>query len=79
MAISVNQIIMTVVVLLVMGTTLALGLVSVSVIGSQVVSLGGVNYTVSQVVDPTVLTLVTTFIPMMAIIGFALYFIPKMN
>lgn len=70
---------MTVVVLLVMGTTLALGLVSISVIGSQVVDIGGVNYTVNQVVDPTVLTLLTTFIPMMAIIGFALYFIPKMG
>lgn len=70
---------MTVVVLLIMGTTLALGLVSVSVIGSQTIELGGVNYTVSEVVDPSVLTLVTTFIPMMAIIGFAIYFIPKMG
>lgn len=70
---------MTVVVLLVMGTTLALGLVAVSVIGSQSVQIGNTTYIVSEVVDPTVLTLITTFIPMMAIIGFALYFVPKME
>ena len=74
---SAKQIIMTVVLLIIMGSTLAIGLVSVSVIGSQVVEIAGVNYTVSEVVDPTVLTLLTTLLPILVIIGLALYFIPR--
>lgn len=74
---SAKRIIMVVVTLFIIGAILAIGLVSVSVIGEQVVNIGGVNYTVSDVLDPTVLTLLTTLLPILVVIGIAMYFIPK--
>lgn len=62
-----------------MGAILGLGLVSVSVIGSQTWTVNNVTYTVSEVVDPTVLTLLTTLVPILVVIGLAMYFIPKMG
>ena len=66
-------------ILFIIGSILAIGLVSVSVIGAQVVNIGGVNYTVSEVLDPTVLTLLTTLLPILVVIGIAMYFIPSMD
>jgi hypothetical protein len=63
--------------LVIIGAILGLGLVSVSVIGSQSWTVNNVTYVVSDVVDPTVLTLLTTVVPIMIVISLAMYFIPK--
>ena len=79
MELSARKLVSMVVLLFIIGSILAIGLVSVSVIGSQVVNIGGVNYTVSAVLDPTVLTLLTTLLPILVVIGIAMYFIPSMD
>jgi len=79
MALSVRQIIATMITLVIIGAILGLGLVSVSVIGSQTWTINNVSYVVSDVVDPTVLTLLTTVAPIMVVIGIATAFIPKMS
>lgn len=76
---SAKQIIMTMVLLVIIGSILGIGLVAVSAIGDQTVAWLGENVTVSDVVDPTVLYLLTTLVPIMVVIGIALYFIPKMS
>jgi len=79
MDLSAKKLVSMVVLLFIIGSILAIGLVSVAVIGEQVINIGGVNYTVSEVLDPTVLTLLTTLLPILVVIGIAMYFIPSMD
>ena len=74
----VKRVIGIMITLFIIGAILGLGLVSVSVIGSQQWTVNNVTYTVSDVVDPTVLTLLTTVVPIMIVISLAMYFIPKL-
>lgn len=74
----VKRVIGIMITLVIIGAILGLGLVSVSVIGSQTWTVNNVTYTVSEVVDPTVLTLLTTVVPIMIVISLAMYFIPKL-
>jgi len=78
MAISVKQVIMIVVSLFVIAAVLPLGLASVSYIGSLNITLmDGTSGLVSTFVSPTVLSLLTTLLPILVVISIALYFIPK--
>jgi len=79
MDLSAKKLVSMVVLLFIIGSILAIGLVSVAVIGEQVINIGGVNYTVSEALDPTVLTLLTTLLPILVVIGIAMYFIPSMD
>ncbi len=74
----IKRVIGIMVTLVIIGAILGLGLVSVSVIGAQTWTVNNVTYTVSNVVDPTVLTLLTTVVPIMVVISLAMYFIPKL-
>lgn len=65
--------------LFIISIVLPLGLAYISGIGSTYVVVGGTNQTVSQWVDPSVLTLLTILLPVMAVIGILLYFVPKMK
>ena len=84
MAISVKQVIYIVVALMVIGLVLPLGLGMVSLAGETMITvpynMTGLNETqlaLSEVVDPAVLVLITTLLPILAVIGVTLYFIPK--
>ena len=74
-----RQIIATMITLVIIGAVLGLGLVSVAVIGEQTWTVNNVSYVVKDVVDPTILTLLTTVAPIMVVIGIAVAFIPKMD
>lgn len=65
--------------LFIISIILPLGLSYVSGIGSTYVVVGSTNQTVAQWVDPSVITLLTILLPVMAVIGILLYFVPKMN
>ena len=78
MAISVKQVIYIVVALMVIGLVLPLGLGMVSLAGEAVITYpNGTETTLKAVVDPAVLTLLVTLLPILAVIGVTLYFIPK--
>jgi len=76
--VSINQIIAGVVAFIIMGSTLALGLVAMSTISTQVVLWNGVNYTVSEVVPAGVLALIP-LIPTLFIIGLAIAYVPRFD
>ena len=81
---SAKKLVSMVVLLFIIGAVLAIGLVSVAVIGSQPSGLfggefGNISIPVSEVLDPTVLTLLTTLLPILVVIGIAMYFIPSMD
>ena len=78
MGFSIKQVIWSVITLFIIGALLGLGLVSVSVIGDMQYSINGTLYLVSDVVDPTVLTLLTTLLPILVVVGIAVAYIPKM-
>lgn len=77
MAVSTKQVIMIVVALVIIAVILPLGLGLVSAMGDVNVTINGVATPLSELVDPTVLTLLTTLMPILVVIGIALYFIPK--
>ena len=81
---SAKKLVSMVVLLFIIGAVLANGLVSVAVIGSQPYGLfggefGNISIPVSEVLDPTVLTLLTTLLPILVVVGIAMYFIPSMD
>ena len=82
MALNTRTIVEMVVTLIVISVLLPLGLGLVSVMGSAPVTytlINGSSVTVllSSLVNPTVLTLLTTLLPILVVIGIAMYYIPK--
>lgn len=79
MALKTNQIIMIVVSLVIIAVILPLGLGLVSAMGDVNVTVNGVPTPLSELVDPTVLTLLTTLLPILVVVGIAMYYIPSRN
>ena len=77
MARDLNKIIMISVALIVVAVIVPLGLAMLGGAGDQYFVVGGVNQTLSTWVDPAVLTILTILVPIVAVIGILLMFIPR--
>lgn len=75
----IQDVIMLVVSLVVMGILLPIGLAYIGSAGSTTVLVNGANVTLSNAVDPAVITLLTILVPIVAVVGLLMYFIPKMR
>lgn len=75
MPLSIRQGVMIAVSLMIIGIVLPLGLAYLSGAGDMYVVVGGVNQTLSEWVDPSVLTVLTILIPILAVIGIAITYI----
>lgn len=76
---STKDIIMITVSLIIMGVVLPIGIGLISAAGDITVAINGTQTAVSTVADPTVLTLLTVLVPILAIVGIALGLIPKLR
>lgn len=79
MAISTKQVILIVVSLIVIAVILPIGLGLVSAMGDVNVTINEVATPLKELVDPTVLTLLTVLLPILVVISIAMYFIPKVG
>ena len=75
MSVSVKNVIMIAVSLMVIALILPLGLGLLSAAGDTVITINGTEKALSDLVDPSVLTLLTVLIPILAVIGIAIAFI----
>lgn len=73
--ISVKNVIMIAVSLMVIALILPLGLGLISGAGDTMVTVNGTESALSELVDPSVLTLLTVLIPILAVIGIAIAYI----
>lgn len=76
---STRDIIMITVSLIIMGVVLPIGIGLISGAGNITVAINGTDTAVSTLADPTVLTLLTVLVPILAIVGIAIGLIPKMR
>jgi hypothetical protein len=65
--------------LIIMGVVLPIGIGLISGAGNITVAINGTDTAVSTLADPTVLTLLTVLVPILAIVGIAIGLIPKMR
>lgn len=84
--ISIRQVIMVVVALMVIGLIFPLGLGMTAIAGDVLITvpfnMTGLNETqlaLKYVVDPSILTLLTTLLPILAVIGITIAFLPKVS
>lgn len=68
---------MIVISLVVIAVIFPLGLGLISAAGDSNVTVNGVATPLSTLVDPAVLTLLTVLLPILAVIGIVLYFLPS--
>jgi len=73
-AVGVKQVIMIAVSLMVIALILPLGLGLLGIAGNTIIN--GTT-TLSEAIDPSVLTLLTVLVPILAVIGIAIAFIPR--
>lgn len=76
MAMSTRKVIMLVVSLVVIAVVLPTGIGLISAMGDTTITVNGTATALSELVDPTVLTLLTILLPILAVIGIILAFIP---
>jgi len=74
---NVKQVILVVVSLIVIATIMPLAIGLISNAGNTIINAQ--NQTLSDVSDPAVITLLTVLLPILAIIGITMYFIPKLK
>ena len=75
-----KQVILVAISLVVIATILPLGLGLIAMSGETVISnISGTVRTLADVLDPAVLTLLTVLLPVLAVIGITMYFLPKMS
>jgi len=80
MSADVRKVILIAVALIVIATVLPLAIGLISMAGDTIVSnVSGVEKTLTDVADPAVITLLTVLLPILAIIGITMYFLPKMK
>ena len=77
MGANIKQVILIAISLIVIATILplAIGLIS----GAGDVIINSANQTLSDVADPAVITLLTILLPILAVIGITMYFLPRMS
>ena len=78
MAVNVKQVILIAVSLIVIATILplAIGLISIA---DEVIIETATNKTLGDVADPAVITLLTVLLPVLAVIGITMYFLPRVG
>jgi len=74
---NVKQVILVVVSLIVIATIMPLAIGLISNAGNTIINAQ--NQTLSDVSDPAIITLLTVLLPILAIIGITMYFIPKLK
>ena len=74
-----KQVILIVVSLVVISVILPIGLGLTGAMGDVNVTINGVETPLKELVDPTVLTLLTTLLPILVVVSIAMYFIPKLS
>ena len=84
MAPPVNRVIMIVIALMVIGVVLPLGIGMIAIMDEVLISvpfnMTGLNETqlpLSEVVDPSIIVLLTVLLPILAVIGIIMYFLPS--
>lgn len=77
MAPPVKQVIMVVVSLMVIALIFPLALGLISAAGDTLITINGTAQPLSELADPSVITLLTVLLPVLAVIGLIMYFIPK--
>ena len=75
MDLSTNKIIGIVFTLIIVSILLPIGLGYISLMGETIVTINGTDYALSGILDPTVLMLFTTLIPLGVAISIVMYFI----
>ena len=63
--------------LIITGMLLPMGLLYLYTGQYVTVEVSGVNYTLGEVMDPTVVSLFTVILPIIILIGIVMYYIPK--
>lgn len=80
MGVNIKQVILVAVSLIVIATVLPLAIGLISVAGDTLISnVSGVEKYLSDVADPAVITLLTVLLPILAIIGITMYFLPRFS
>lgn len=74
-----NKIVSLAIGLIVIAVILPIGLSYLGGAPDMNVTIGDTTQTVSAWVDPTVLTLLSVLLPIMAVVGVILYFVPSRN
>lgn len=75
MAANVKQVILVVISLIVIATIMPLAIGLISAAGDTIINAA--NDTLADVADPAVITLMTVLLPILAIIGVTMYFLPR--
>lgn len=78
MAVSIKQVILVAISLVVIATILPLGLGLIANAGETIID-ATTNETLADVIDPSVLTLLTVLLPVLAVIGITMYFLPRVG
>ena len=78
MAANIKQVILVVISLIVIATIMPLAIGMISMAGDTMISNAtGTPVYFKDVVDPAVITLMTVLLPILAIIGITMYFLPR--
>ena len=77
-AVSIKQVILVAISLVVIATILPLGLGLIATAGDVIIDTA-TNETLADVIDPSVLTLLTVLLPVLAVIGITMYFLPRVG
>ena len=77
MAPPVNRVIMIVIALMVIGVIFPLGLGMIAIMGDALITLpNGTQVALDTVADPSVIILLTVLLPILAVVGMIMYFLP---
>ena len=80
MGANIKQVILIAISLIVIATILPLAIGLISGAGDVLISnVSGVEKTLSDIADPSVITLLTVLLPILAVIGITMYFLPRMT
>lgn len=74
---SMQKIIMIAITLVVIAIILPIGLVYIGSAGSTTVEINGSDVTLTEAVDPAIITLLTILLPILVVIVIIMYFLPK--
>lgn len=72
-----QKIISLAITLIIIAVILPIGLVYLSTSGDVQVLINGTYVTLSEVADPTVITLLTVLVPILVVVAIVMYFVPK--
>jgi hypothetical protein len=77
--VSARDIVNIVVSLVLIGVVMPIGIGLVAAFDQQTVAINGTSTLIGDIVDSNVLTLITVLIPVLAVVGIAMGYIPKMR